>query len=71
MTTRKIADLPPLRGAPIPGDGPCLDPQHDVPTHQVFEPGIYEHTCPGCGRSFQFTVDTTSWLQSRYLARQT
>ena len=24
--------------------------------HQVFEPGIYEHTCAGCGHKTKFTV---------------
>jgi hypothetical protein len=25
----------------------------------VFEPGVYEHECPGCGRKFEFIVQGT------------
>jgi hypothetical protein len=38
--TRKIADLPKRFT--------CHHPGHNVPMFQVFPPGIYEHTCPGC-----------------------
>ncbi len=46
--TRKIADLP--------SDNMCRDPQHEPPSMQVFEPGVYEHVCPSCGRSMHFVV---------------
>lgn len=46
MPTRKIADLP----------RPCLDPQHNPPSHCVFSEGIYEHECPSCGQRQQFCV---------------
>lgn len=46
--TRKIADLP---------GGHCRHPSHRPPTHQVFENGIYEHVCPGCGHSTIFRVE--------------
>lgn len=44
--TRKIADE----------DKPCFHPEHDPPSHQVFAPGTYEHTCPACGRTIRFSV---------------
>jgi hypothetical protein len=47
MPTKKIADLP---------DKPCAHPEHYPPRHRVFPPGIYEHTCPACGRRMVFTV---------------
>jgi hypothetical protein len=47
MPTRKIADPP---------KPPCRHPEHNVPSMRVFEPGTYEHTCPGCGNKVVFTV---------------
>ncbi len=44
--TRKVAD------APIP----CAAPDHHPPSHQVFEPGVYEHVCGVCGRKTTFNV---------------
>lgn len=32
----------------------CDDPQHLPPTNAL--PGKYEHRCPGCGFTKQFTV---------------
>ena len=43
---RKIADAP----------RPCMHPGHGPPSHIVLEPGTYQHTCPGCGKSCTFTV---------------
>lgn len=51
-TTRKIADLDPR---------PCRHPQHEVPSMRVFSPGVWEHTCPGCGNKIIFTVNQP-WL---------
>lgn len=45
--TRKIADAPPP---------PCQHPEHNPPNMMVFKPGMYEHTCPGCGKTQIFTV---------------
>lgn len=46
LTVEKIADVKPS----------CVHPEHNPPTHQVFEPGVYRHTCPACGRVQVFTV---------------
>ena len=35
---------------------PCMHPEHEPPMFIVLEPGVYEHTCPGCGRKVVFTV---------------
>lgn len=51
MPTRKIADLPP---------GPCTDSEHNPPTMMLWEPGIYEHTCPRCGAKVRFCVERPS-----------
>jgi hypothetical protein len=48
MPTKKIADFNP--------QDICNDPEHNPPSHMVFEPGIYEHTCPNCGKVTRFTV---------------
>lgn len=50
--TRKIGDEPPR---------PCSHPEHNPAGMVVREPGIYEHTCPGCGQKQIFTV-TSAWL---------
>lgn len=34
----------------------CQHPEHDPPMHLYLRPGVYEHTCPGCGRRIVFTV---------------
>lgn len=43
---KKIADLPKT----------CMSPEHNPPGHIVLSPGIWEHTCPGCGDTTTFTV---------------
>lgn len=47
MPTRKIADIPEA----------CRHPEHNPPSHQVFEPGVYEHVCPACGARTVFRVN--------------
>jgi hypothetical protein len=42
----KIAEMP----------RPCLHPEHNPPSNIVLDPGVYQHTCPACGRSITFTV---------------
>ena len=39
----------------------CTHPERDPPSHQVFEPGTYEHTCPACGKKTVFTVHELIW----------
>ena len=34
----------------------CKHPEHLAPSQMVYEPGIYEHTCPNCGESYKFTI---------------
>lgn len=46
--TRKIRDLDPQEF--------CTDPEHGPATFKVFNPGVYEHTCPRCGKTIQFTI---------------
>lgn len=49
MPTIKISDL----------DFPCMHPEHNPPNMIVFDPGVYEHTCPACGAKMIFTVTGT------------
>lgn len=44
--TRKISDLPQS----------CIHPSHMPPSHMVYEPGVWEHICAGCGSRTVFTV---------------
>jgi hypothetical protein len=44
--TRKIANLPKI----------CSHYAHNPPNMMVYEDGIYEHVCPGCGAVSVFTV---------------
>lgn len=48
MSTRKIADI----------EQPCRSPEHNTPSHKVFDDGVYEHECPVCGKTQTFTVDS-------------
>lgn len=48
MPTKKIADLPKSTN--------CMNKEHEPPASQYFEPGIYEHTCPACGKITRFVV---------------
>jgi hypothetical protein len=48
MPTRKIADLP-------SGDR-CMHPEHNAQQHVHRDPGLYEHTCPACEKSYLFLV---------------
>jgi hypothetical protein len=51
MPTIKIADIP----------RPCTSSDHNPPSHMVFSPGIYEHTCSACGHKTRFTVHGASY----------
>ncbi len=52
MPTRKIEEPEIWKSKPL-----CRDRGHEVPSHQVFEPGLYEHVCPSCGEKKVFRVD--------------
>lgn len=67
MPTRKIADLPGAGWSKKrkPPEPPCRRPEHEPPMHMVYEPGIYEHECPGCGSKTMFTVPWRSTCSSR------
>lgn len=51
MSLVKIGDIKP----------PCMNPSHNPPMHIVLSPGVYEHTCPGCGAKQRFTVAGPYW----------
>lgn len=57
MPTRKIRDL-------YNTEIPCRDPEHNPPSMMVFEDGIYEHTCPSCGKVQRFTVNNQVFQDS-------
>ena len=44
--TRKISDPPMI----------CRHQEHYPPSHMVYEPGTWEHVCPGCGARHVFVV---------------
>lgn len=59
--TRKIADY----NIKI-----CRHSEHNPPMHRVYEPGVYEHECPGCGTIQNFTITskpTLSFLKNVFL----
>ena len=76
MPTKKIADICDRKT--------CFDPEHNPPNMMVWEPGVYEHTCPGCGNKQRFVVGAAptcsvmgstsrgdnDWVRDRYLARR-
>lgn len=49
MPTRKIKEEKEMK--------PCFSSDHNPPSHMVFEPGLYEHTCSACGRKITFRVN--------------
>lgn len=51
--TKKIAEPP--------AAATCRHPDHDPPKLIVLEPGLYEHTCPACGRQRTFRVTGATW----------
>lgn len=54
---KKIADLP----------LDCRNVNHNPPSHQVLEDGIYEHRCPGCGMvSYLFHSKATMQAPKEY-----
>lgn len=68
---KKIADLPdsPIyRGLPKE-KFPCHHPEHNPPTHIVLSPGIYEHTCPACGKTKEVIIRPTMELSKEELER--
>jgi predicted RNA-binding Zn-ribbon protein involved in translation (DUF1610 family) len=34
----------------------CSHPEHNPPGQIVLPPGLYEYTCPGCGRSIVIRI---------------
>lgn len=57
MPTKKVADIEPTGGwYGKRADRPCFHREHNPPMHQVFPPGVYEHTCPACGKVQSFRV---------------
>ena len=57
MPTSKIKDLK----EPVI----CRHPEHDPPNMMVYQPGVYEHVCPACGRKQTFTVRQKTWLYAQ------
>ena len=49
---RKVDDIKPC----------CNHPEHNPPGHMVYEPGVYEYICPGCGKVKKFNVNRISSL---------
>lgn len=55
---RKIRDL-------RSSDQVCNHPEHNPPGLISLPPGIYEHTCPRCGRKQTFIVRPNAQLEFR------
>lgn len=58
MPTQKIGELPKFPFL-------CEDPDHNPPTMRVFEPGIWEHTCPTCNHKQKFIIYSTGILKDK------
>lgn len=56
MPTKKISDLPKHEM--------CKHPDHKLPMHVVYKPGVYEHTCTGCGHKIKFIVRSEGYLHT-------
>jgi hypothetical protein len=55
---RKIGDLPEDMAW---RHQTCFHPEHNPPGHIVLKPGLYEYTCPGCGRSVMIRIPEIRW----------
>lgn len=43
-------------------DDPCLDPEHNPPTHLYIPPGkTHVHICPTCGTTITVTTPLIHW----------
>ena len=51
MPLKKIRDEKP----------PCRHPGHNPPGHMVYQPGMYEYTCPACGKKQVFRAPLVTW----------
>lgn len=47
---KRIRELKPIKV--------CTHPLHHTPSHRVYPPGLYEHTCPVCGFVTNFTIQS-------------
>lgn len=45
-----------IKKANLPQETYCVSPEHNPPTHIVLEDGVYEYTCPSCGKKVDFIV---------------
>lgn len=52
--THKIGDLPKIKE--------CRNPEHEPAKMRLYEPGIYEHICPGCGSKQNFIINNKPTL---------
>lgn len=43
---------------------PCAHREHLPPPHVALPPGLYHHSCPGCGYQTSFTVPGATWALS-------
>jgi len=54
---------------------PCQHPEHNPPSMMVYQPGEYEHECPGCSYITSFSVYPSYYLSPntgpRWNAKQT
>ena len=39
----------------------CRNRLHNPPTHIDLKPGVYEYTCPSCGKVVVFTVPSITY----------
>lgn len=58
MSLKRVGDLP--------QEHVCQHSEHNPPAHIVLRPGVYEHTCPGCKRTLQFSVYPTHMVERPY-----
>lgn len=54
MTLRKVGDNPDWM---TERQSECRSPSHDPPSMIVLENGLWEHTCPDCGKKTAFRVN--------------
>ena len=43
----------------------CNHSEHNIPTHQVFSPWEWEHTCPACWNKKIFFINSTWTMENK------
>ena len=61
MALRKIGKVDENNEKWYYDEEPCKHPEHNPPMHISLENGVYEYTCPACGKRVEFVVNNPTF----------